>query len=152
MMKKNMVAHASASHGEDGEEKKIQKSYFDVLGICCPSEVPLIENILKSMDGVKDVSVIVPTKTVIVLHDSILTSQLQIGIFLKCSFLFLIDPSVTWRARGRHVDGPLPFLFSFLVSLYISLIDARRYISLSFPINYIFIFYFADEICQMMVL
>ncbi|XP_027067280.2 cadmium/zinc-transporting ATPase HMA3 [Coffea arabica] len=78
MMKKNMVAHASASHGEDGEEKKIQKSYFDVLGICCPSEVPLIENILKSMDGVKDVSVIVPTKTVIVLHDSILTSQLQI--------------------------------------------------------------------------
>ncbi|KAL3534902.1 hypothetical protein ACH5RR_003363 [Cinchona calisaya] len=58
--------------------EKFQKSYFDVLGICCPSEVPLIESILKPLDGIKDVSVIVPTKTVIVLHDSLLTSQLQI--------------------------------------------------------------------------
>ncbi|KAL3644198.1 Cadmium/zinc-transporting ATPase hma2 [Castilleja foliolosa] len=59
-------------------EKKFQKSYFDVIGLCCSSEVPLIEKILNSLDGVKDFSVIVPTKTVIVVHDSLITSQIQI--------------------------------------------------------------------------
>ncbi|KAL3830120.1 hypothetical protein ACJIZ3_018922 [Penstemon smallii] len=60
------------------EKKKFQKSYFDVLGLCCTSEVPLVEKILKSLDGVKDFSVIVPTKTVIVVHDSLLISEIQI--------------------------------------------------------------------------
>lgn len=59
--------------------KKLQKSYFDVLGICCPSEVPLIENLLKPLDGVKEITVIVATRTVIVVHDSFLISQIQIG-------------------------------------------------------------------------
>lgn len=59
--------------------KKHQKSYFDVLGICCPSEVPLIERILNSKDGIVSVSVIVTTRTVIVVHDADLISQLQIG-------------------------------------------------------------------------
>ncbi|KAL6521276.1 Cadmium/zinc-transporting ATPase hma2 [Orobanche gracilis] len=59
-------------------EKKFQKSYFDVLGLCCSSEVPLIEKILNSLDGVKDFSVLVPTKTVIVVHDSLIISQIQI--------------------------------------------------------------------------
>ncbi|KAI3443435.1 hypothetical protein Pfo_000100 [Paulownia fortunei] len=58
--------------------KKFQKSYFDVLGLCCSSEIPLIERILKSLEGVKDFSVIVPTKTVIVVHDSLLISPIQI--------------------------------------------------------------------------
>ncbi|XP_022889160.1 cadmium/zinc-transporting ATPase HMA3-like [Olea europaea var. sylvestris] len=57
---------------------KFQKSYFDVLGLCCSSEVPLIERILKTMDGVKDFSINVPTKTVIVVHDTVLITQLQI--------------------------------------------------------------------------
>ncbi|KAF2309674.1 hypothetical protein GH714_004554 [Hevea brasiliensis] len=59
-------------------KKKFQKSYFDVLGLCCSSEVPLIENILKSLDGVKEFSIIVPTRTVVVVHDNLLISQLQI--------------------------------------------------------------------------
>ncbi|KAJ4888969.1 putative cadmium/zinc-transporting ATPase HMA4 [Raphanus sativus] len=59
-------------------KQKWQKSYFDVLGICCPSEVPLIVNILKSLDGIKEYSVIVPTRTVIVVHDSLLISPSQI--------------------------------------------------------------------------
>ncbi|KAG7622326.1 Heavy metal-associated domain superfamily [Arabidopsis suecica] len=58
--------------------KKMTKSYFDVLGICCTSEVPLIENILNSMDGVKEFSVIVPSRTVIVVHDTLILSQFQI--------------------------------------------------------------------------
>ncbi|KAI4344443.1 hypothetical protein L6164_011672 [Bauhinia variegata] len=60
------------------KEKKLQKSYFDVVGLCCSSEVPLIENIMKPLDGIKEVSVIVPSRTVIVIHDSELISQTQI--------------------------------------------------------------------------
>ena len=64
---------------EKNTKKKWQKSYFDVLGICCSSEVPLIENILKSLDGVKEYSVNVPSRTVIVVHDNLLISPFQIG-------------------------------------------------------------------------
>ncbi|KAH9618352.1 hypothetical protein KSS87_013188 [Heliosperma pusillum] len=59
--------------------KSLQKSYFDVLGLCCSSEVPLIEKILKALEGVVQVSVIVPTRTVIVVHDTVLISEQQIG-------------------------------------------------------------------------
>lgn len=59
--------------------KKFQKSYFDVLGLCCSSEVPMIEKILNSLDGIKGFSVVVPTKTLIVVHDSLLVTQIQIG-------------------------------------------------------------------------
>nr|AID81884.1 heavy metal ATPase transporter 4 [Camelina sativa] len=72
---------ASSQNNEEEKKKmkKLQKSYFDVLGICCTSEVPIIENILKSLDGVKDFSVIVPSRTVIVVHDSLLISPFQIA-------------------------------------------------------------------------
>nr|XP_043627781.1 putative inactive cadmium/zinc-transporting ATPase HMA3 [Erigeron canadensis] len=56
----------------------VEKSYFDVLGLCCSSEVPLIEKILKPIEGVHHVSVIVTSRTVIVVHDTALVSQLQI--------------------------------------------------------------------------
>ncbi|KNA09246.1 hypothetical protein SOVF_155350 [Spinacia oleracea] len=65
----------------DEVEKKgssMEKSYFDVLGLCCSSEVPLIEKILKPLEGVVEVSVIVPSRTVIVVHDNLLISQQQI--------------------------------------------------------------------------
>lgn len=63
----------------DKAEKAMRKSYFDVLGLCCSSEVPLIENILRPLQGIKEVSVIVPSRTVIVVHDTLVISQLQIG-------------------------------------------------------------------------
>lgn len=67
---------------------KLSKSYFDVLGICCTSEVVLVEKILKNLDGVREVSVIVTTKTVIVTHDALLISQQQIGkIFIIITIL-----------------------------------------------------------------
>ena len=67
-----------ASQEKNNTKKKLQKSYFDVIGICCSSEVALVENILKPLDGIKEVSVIVPSRTVIVVHDSTVISQLQI--------------------------------------------------------------------------
>ncbi|GFY81407.1 heavy metal atpase 2 [Actinidia rufa] len=57
---------------------KLEKSNFEVLGLCCSSEVPLIERILKPLNGVDEISVIVPTKTVIVLHDPLLISRTQL--------------------------------------------------------------------------
>ncbi|XP_019084716.1 PREDICTED: putative cadmium/zinc-transporting ATPase HMA4 isoform X1 [Camelina sativa] len=73
------MASSQNKEEEKKKVKKLQKSYFDVLGICCTSEVPIIENILKSLDGVKDFSVIVPSRTVIVVHDSLLISPFQIA-------------------------------------------------------------------------
>ncbi|KAJ0825387.1 putative translocase transcription factor WD40-like family [Helianthus annuus] len=58
--------------------KDLERSYFDVLGLCCSSEVQLIDRILKLLEGVHHVSVIVPTRTVIFLHNVALISQLQI--------------------------------------------------------------------------
>ncbi|GMH13613.1 hypothetical protein Nepgr_015454 [Nepenthes gracilis] len=60
------------------QPKKLQESHFNVMGLCCSSEVSLIEKLLKSLEGVQEVSIIVPTKTVIVVHDSSHISQLQI--------------------------------------------------------------------------
>jgi copper chaperone CopZ len=58
---------------------KLEKSYFDMLGICCPSEVPLVEKLLEPLPGVHKVSVVVPSRTVIVLHDASAISTAQIG-------------------------------------------------------------------------
>lgn len=58
---------------------KLEKSYFDVLGICCPSEVPLVEKLLEPLAGVHKVTVVVPSRTVIVVHDAAAISQSQIG-------------------------------------------------------------------------
>ncbi|KAI4376819.1 hypothetical protein MLD38_014535 [Melastoma candidum] len=64
--------------GEGEGNQRPQKSYFDVLGLCCSSEIPLVENVLKQIEGVKDVSVIVASRTVIVVHDAHLVSPTQI--------------------------------------------------------------------------
>ncbi|KAG2241698.1 hypothetical protein Bca52824_090271 [Brassica carinata] len=63
---------------EETTKKKLQTSYFDVVGICCSSEVSLVGEILRPLDGVKEFSVIVPSRTVIVVHDVLLISPLQI--------------------------------------------------------------------------
>ncbi|KAI3955571.1 hypothetical protein MKX01_034893 [Papaver californicum] len=63
---------------ESSSNNSMKKSYFDVLGICCTSEVPLVERILNPMNGVEKVVVNVTTKTVIVFHDELLTTQIQI--------------------------------------------------------------------------
>ncbi|KAK9217462.1 hypothetical protein WN943_006089 [Citrus x changshan-huyou] len=58
----------------------LKKNYFEVLGLCCSSEVPLVERILNSLNGVEEISVIVPTKTVIVVHDTRRISDTKIGM------------------------------------------------------------------------
>lgn len=81
---KNCMAAGEEKVAAEGEGKngggELQKSYFDVLGICCSSEIPMIENILKEIEGIKEIRVIVATRTLIVLHDNLLVSQSQIGM------------------------------------------------------------------------
>ncbi|ESQ54201.1 hypothetical protein EUTSA_v10026996mg, partial [Eutrema salsugineum] len=64
-------------NGEEANKKNLQTSYFDVVGICCSSEVSLVGDVLRPLDGVKEFSVIVPSRTVIVVHDTLI-SPLQI--------------------------------------------------------------------------
>lgn len=59
--------------------ENMKKSSFEVLGMCCATEAALVERIVKPLHGVKDVSVIVPTRTVTVVHDLLLISESQIG-------------------------------------------------------------------------
>lgn len=111
-------------------KKKWQKSYFDVLGICCPSEVPIIENILNSLDGIKEYSVIVPTRTVIVVHDSLLISPSQIGkaeihllLIIFNLFCYFPKQKITLRflflklfTRGLFdTQTPLLIYFSYVI-------------------------------------
>lgn len=67
------------------KRKKYEKSSFDVLGICCTKEARLIEGILKPLEGVEDVSVIVPSKTVMVSHDPLKISASQISMHVALS-------------------------------------------------------------------
>lgn len=71
---------------EEQGNNKLKKTSFDVLGICCPSEVPLIEKILKPLAGVESVLVNVPSRTVTVVHDPVTISSAQIGIHLISHF------------------------------------------------------------------
>ncbi|GAQ83115.1 heavy metal atpase 2 [Klebsormidium nitens] len=61
-----------------GGPSAVQKTVLDVLGICCPSEVPLIHRILEPLPGVLEVSVNVPAKTTTVLFDPALATELQL--------------------------------------------------------------------------
>ncbi|XP_019177953.1 PREDICTED: putative inactive cadmium/zinc-transporting ATPase HMA3 [Ipomoea nil] len=62
-----------------GNNNNLTKTtHFDALGICCSSEASLIEKIVKPLEGVVEVSVVIPTKTVVVVHHSLLISEQQI--------------------------------------------------------------------------
>ncbi|KAK6152180.1 hypothetical protein DH2020_014815 [Rehmannia glutinosa] len=111
-----------AMEGNVGE--KYEKSYFDVLGLCCSSEIPLIEKVVKSIDGVKDISVVVPTKTLIVVHDPLLISQIQIVEALNKARL---EANIRVDGRTNYKDKwPSPYavasgtllLLSFLKYVY----------------------------------
>ncbi|KAK4432693.1 Cadmium/zinc-transporting ATPase HMA2 [Sesamum alatum] len=106
--------------------QKFQKSYFDVLGLCCSSEIPMIERILASLDGIKDFSVIIPTKTLIVVHDSLLISPLQIVKALNQARLEANIRSVYGGGERYKNKWPSPYavasgtllLLSFLKYVY----------------------------------
>ncbi|KAL5974174.1 cadmium zinc-transporting ATPase [Asimina triloba] len=96
---------------------KFQKSYFDVLGICCSSEVTLIEKILKPLEGVQKVSVIVPTRTVIVVHDNLLISQIQIVKALNKARLEANIRVFGEDKKGRNWPSPWTIASGILLAI-----------------------------------
>lgn len=68
------------------DDVKLEKSYFEIMGLCCSSEVPLIEGIVKPLNGVKELSVVVPTKTLMVVHDINTINPSQIGKYFMYSY------------------------------------------------------------------
>ncbi|XP_006658417.2 cadmium/zinc-transporting ATPase HMA3-like [Oryza brachyantha] len=61
--------------GGGGGGKKWKKTYLDVLGVCCSAEVALVERLLAPLDGVRVVSVVVASRTVVVEHDPAAASE-----------------------------------------------------------------------------
>jgi copper chaperone CopZ len=82
------------------------KTTFDVMGICCPSEVILIKRMLEPIPGVEEVSVNVTAKTVTVLHDKLWVTDGQLVKVLNEANL---DASIhhrgEWKA-GRKWPSP----------------------------------------------
>ncbi|KAF1891203.1 hypothetical protein Lal_00001344 [Lupinus albus] len=58
--------------------ENMKRSKFEVLGLCCATEAELIERILKPLNGVNDISVTVPTRTVTVTYNVLFISESQI--------------------------------------------------------------------------
>ncbi|KAF3945832.1 hypothetical protein CMV_027833 [Castanea mollissima] len=84
--------------------EELKKSYFEVLGLCCASEVTLVERILKQLNGVQEISVILPTKTVVVHHTHVI-SDVTIAEALN---KYVYHP-LEWLALGAVIVG-LPTL------------------------------------------
>jgi copper chaperone CopZ len=81
---------------------KWEKTYLDVLGICCTAEVALVERLLAPIHGVRTVTVVVPSRTVIVDHDTAAVSQFHIGNRIPLSFS--LAHSSRTRAVAQYMD------------------------------------------------
>lgn len=67
----------------------VQKTTFTVLGICCSSEIKLIDRILNHLEGIENVSVNVLAKTATVVHDPAKAPASRIGITRRFFFFLL---------------------------------------------------------------
>jgi Cd2+/Zn2+-exporting ATPase len=68
------------------DEKNTKKNLRTVLyveGICCPSEVPIIQNSLKGVPGVSEIIVNVPNKTTTVTYDPAVANPDQFVLLLN---------------------------------------------------------------------
>ncbi|KAF7097477.1 hypothetical protein CFC21_099291 [Triticum aestivum] len=100
-----------------------EKSYFDVLGICCPSEVPLVEKLLEPLAGVHKVTVVVPSRTVIVVHDAAAISQAQIVKALNQARLEASVRAYGGAGQNKINKWPSPYVLVCGVLLVVSLFE-----------------------------
>ncbi|CAL9242919.1 unnamed protein product [Arabidopsis halleri] len=114
------------AEGEEAKKKNLQTSYFDVVGICCSSEVSIVGDVLRPLDGVKEFSVIVPSRTVIVVHDTFLISPLQI---VKALNQARLEASV--RPYGEtSLKSQWPSPFAILSGVFLALSFFKYFYSL----------------------
>eukprot|EP01018_Ginkgo_biloba_P027444 Gb_28935 [translate_table: standard] len=112
--------------------QELRKTTLDVLGICCPSEVPLIENILNALAGVEQVSVNVASKTVTVKHDPVSISSSQLAHALNQARL---DASIRvvgeWKSTRKWPSAFTMASGAFLVvACFKFLYDPLRWVAL----------------------
>ncbi|WVZ62507.1 hypothetical protein U9M48_012252 [Paspalum notatum var. saurae] len=112
-----------------------EKTYLDVLGICCTAEVALVERLLAPIDGVRAITVVVPSRTVIVEHDAAAVSQFHIVKVLNKAGL---EASVrAYGSGGAGAGGrwPSPFIVAcgalLLASLFAPLLPPLRWLAVA---------------------
>ena len=109
-------SHGNSNHGhasisisdeeakEGGQGRGIIKTTMLVNGICCPSEVPIIEKILNPLPGVKSVRINVIAKKVAVEHDEDEISALAMVLALNRARL---DASIFGSGKDSGGEGGL---------------------------------------------
>ncbi|KAJ1288682.1 hypothetical protein BS78_02G106600 [Paspalum vaginatum] len=125
-----------ATDGGDGHGRKRgkwEKTYLDVLGVCCSAEVALVERLLAPIDGVRAVTVVVPSRTVIVQHDPAAVSQSHIvkalnRAGLEASVRAYGSSGVVGRWPSAYILGSGALL---LASLFAPLLPALRWLALA---------------------
>ncbi|KAJ1288683.1 hypothetical protein BS78_02G106700 [Paspalum vaginatum] len=111
-----------------------EKTYLDVLGICCTAEAALVERLLAPIDGVRAITVVVPSRTVIVEHDTAAVSQFHIVKVLNKAGL---EASVRAYGSSGGAGGrwPSPFIVAcgalLLASLFAPLLPALRWLAVA---------------------
>jgi Cd2+/Zn2+-exporting ATPase len=94
-VKKQRVPAAQHEHRDD------VRTTLRLDGICCSSEIPLIENLLKPLPGISRVTVNVPNRTAIVDHDD---SQTTVSDLVQA--LAAVGARNQTAADKRHVSLP----------------------------------------------
>nr|TKW31249.1 hypothetical protein SEVIR_2G093100v2 [Setaria viridis] len=132
------AAARGGDHDGDGGGRRTagewEKTYLDVLGICCTAEVALVERLLSPIDGVRAVTVVVPSRTVIVEHDAAAVSQFHIVKVLNKAGL---EASVRAYGSGSGAADrwPSPFIVAcgvlLLASFLAPLLPPLRWLALA---------------------
>ncbi|CAN6197344.1 unnamed protein product [Urochloa humidicola] len=127
-------AAAAARGGDRDAAGEWEKTYLDVLGICCTAEVALVERLLSPITGVRAVTVVVPSRTVIVEHDAAAVSQFHIVKVLNKAGL---EASVRAYGGGGGAAArwPSPFIVAcgvlLLASFLAPLLPPLRWLALA---------------------
>ncbi|CAL5076305.1 unnamed protein product [Urochloa decumbens] len=112
-----------------------EKTYLDVLGICCTAEVALVERLLSPISGVRAVTVVVPSRTVIVEHDPAAVTQFHIVKVLNKAGLEASVRSYGSGAAAAGVRWPSPFVIAcgvlLLASFLAPLLPPLRWLALA---------------------
>ena len=95
-------AALSPSSSTSASAARLTKTTMIVRGICCPSEVPIIEQILVPMPGVTSVRINVIAKKVVVEHEEGKTPAASIVDALNRAHL---DAIILVKARGGGAGG-----------------------------------------------
>ncbi|GAB4817246.1 hypothetical protein N2152v2_004292 [Parachlorella kessleri] len=110
------------THSEEGDPHVLADTKIFAAGICCPSEVPIIHNVLDKLPGVHQVEVAVVTRTVLVRHAPALICPATLVAALNEAQL---EASLTFprnQASGSRSWLPPPLTLLSLALLLISLI------------------------------